>query len=128
MAPPTRERDKESVFTALTGDEKEMNDLLGRVRAQAFRHAMVRTGDQDESDDIAQEAMVRVFRSLDGFRFRSKLATWVHRVAEEESPLGFCSRNFERKRLICVERFAPKAGSRDDLLLRGRLCMGASST
>jgi len=34
-----------------------------------------------EAEDVAQEAFVKVSRSLDGFRGESQLSTWIYRIA-----------------------------------------------
>jgi RNA polymerase sigma-70 factor (ECF subfamily) len=46
-------------------------------------YAVVRrlAGDDEQAADWAQEAWVRVFRALPGFRGESRFTTWVHRIA-----------------------------------------------
>ena len=34
-----------------------------------------------EAEDVAQEAFVKISRSLDGFRGESRLSTWIYRIA-----------------------------------------------
>ena len=34
-----------------------------------------------EAEDVAQEAFVKISRSLDGFRGESQLSTWIYRIA-----------------------------------------------
>jgi len=34
-----------------------------------------------EAEDVAQEAFVKISKSLDGFRGESKLSTWIYRIA-----------------------------------------------
>jgi RNA polymerase sigma-70 factor (ECF subfamily) len=37
--------------------------------------------DPAEAEDVAQEVFEKVNRSLDGFKGRSKLSTWIYRIA-----------------------------------------------
>ena len=38
------------------------------------------TGDRGEAEDVAQEAYLRAFRSLKGFREDARFETWLHRI------------------------------------------------
>jgi RNA polymerase sigma-70 factor (ECF subfamily) len=48
-----------------------------RVHATAFRI----TGSPHEAEDVAQETFIEAFRALKGFESRSKIATWIDRIA-----------------------------------------------
>lgn len=48
-----------------------------KIRACAWR--MV--GDPDEIDDLTQETLLRLIRSLPGFKGEASAATWVYRIA-----------------------------------------------
>ena len=41
--------------------------------------------DDGEAEDVVQEAYVRAFRNLDGFRGEARLATWLTRIALNEA-------------------------------------------
>jgi len=63
--------DREDVFARLTA-------RYGQQLARLFR----RMGFDDETiEDLAQNALCQVFESLDGFRGRSSLRTWLYRIA-----------------------------------------------
>jgi RNA polymerase sigma-70 factor (ECF subfamily) len=49
----------------------------GGLRALAYRLL----GDRDRMDDVLQETYVRAFRGLPRFRGRSRLGTWLYRIA-----------------------------------------------
>src|SRR5918995_574310 len=49
----------------------------GGLRALAYRLL----GDRDRMDDVLQETYVRAFRGLPGFRGRSRVGTWLYRIA-----------------------------------------------
>jgi RNA polymerase sigma-70 factor, ECF subfamily len=48
----------------------------GRIRQIARRYA-----DAGSVDDLVQEILIRLWRSLPGFRGESKVGTWVYRIA-----------------------------------------------
>lgn len=47
-----------------------------RVYALAYRLV----GDRHEAEDVAQEAYLRMFRGLAGFREEARFETWMHRI------------------------------------------------
>ncbi len=49
-----------------------------RLRIQRYLAQMV--GD-DEAEDLTQEVLARIYRSLGSFRGQSKLSTWIYRIA-----------------------------------------------
>jgi len=55
-------------------------------------------GDRVEAEDTAQDIFVEVYRSLPGFNGRSRLDTWVHRIA-----VNVCLQRRRKKRLPTVE-------------------------
>ena len=67
------ERERTRLFEELVASQKE----------RVFRVALsvLGPGRESEAEDVAQEAFVRAYRALPGFRGESRLSTWVHRLA-----------------------------------------------
>lgn len=59
------------------GAFEELVELTGR---QVFTLAHRLVGDRHEAEDVAQEAYLRVHRSLRSFRGDSRFETWLHRI------------------------------------------------
>ena len=38
----------------------------------------------EEADDLTQEVFIKVWKSLDRFKFKSKLRTWIYKIATRE--------------------------------------------
>jgi RNA polymerase sigma-70 factor, ECF subfamily len=45
-----------------------------------YTQALRRVGDRHDAEDVAQEAYVRVFRGLAGFRGDAQFETWLYRI------------------------------------------------
>lgn len=76
-----RRSDTELVAAAQRGDAAAMDQLLrrhhDRIRAVCRRIA----GGSRDADDAAQEAMIRIVRSIDRFDGRAAFGTWAYRIA-----------------------------------------------
>lgn len=67
----------ERVGRRAPGAFEELVELTGR---QVYTLALRLVGDRHEAEDVAQEAYLRVYRSLRSFRGDSRFETWLHRV------------------------------------------------
>ncbi|NIR45806.1 MAG: RNA polymerase sigma factor [Gemmatimonadetes bacterium] len=68
------------VERASAGDESAFESLARRYYERIHRWALARTGDPDDADDVAQEALLRMHRHLSSFDGRSRFTTWLYQV------------------------------------------------
>jgi RNA polymerase sigma-70 factor (ECF subfamily) len=68
------------VAQAQQGDEAAFEQLVLRHQRYAFNVAYRVLGDYGEAEDITQEAFVRAWRGLSGFRGQAKFTTWLYRI------------------------------------------------
>jgi RNA polymerase sigma-70 factor (ECF subfamily) len=64
-------------------DEAAFAELVRRYRGPVFRLAVSILGQEfaPEAEDVAQEVMLRVHRSLRSFRGEAKFGSWMYRIA-----------------------------------------------
>ncbi|MBA2528421.1 MAG: RNA polymerase sigma factor [Euzebyales bacterium] len=62
------------------GDSAALEELLRRHRDTAYRVALRICLDPSEAEDIAQEGLVRAWRSLGRFRGEAAFTTWLYRI------------------------------------------------
>lgn len=86
------------VARAAEGDEDAFRRLAERFHPRIYRWALARTGDPDEADDVAQEVLVRIYRSLGEFAGRARFATWVYRITANVA--GGQQRKHRRRRKL----------------------------
>lgn len=77
----TGDEDSALVARFLRGDDLAFDTLFARHQDYVFHIVYGIVGSFDESKDITQEVFVQVYRSLRGFRFGSRFATWLYRIA-----------------------------------------------
>lgn len=87
-----------AAFAALVqAHQGYLRKLLGRVCR----------GDQGRADDLAQEAFMRAWRALPGFRGEARFRTWLTRLA-------YSALSAERPPLPLAEDAPPDAGAHSD--------------
>jgi RNA polymerase sigma-70 factor (ECF subfamily) len=55
-------------------------ELVDRTHRQVYTLAVRLVGDRHEAEDVAQDAYLRVHRSLRGFRGDARFETWLYRI------------------------------------------------
>ncbi len=77
---------------ARNGDQEAFRELYQSHKAGIFTLAMRMTDDRAEAEDITQEAFIRAFRGLAGYRGESSFSTWLYKIAlnccREKSSFG----------------------------------------
>ncbi len=72
--------DHELVRLAQRGDGEAARLLVERHQQRAFRVARTMVPGREDAMDLAQEAFLRVFRSLERFDFQHEFTTWLYRI------------------------------------------------
>jgi RNA polymerase sigma-70 factor (ECF subfamily) len=68
------------VARAQEGDVAAFEQLMAIYQPRIFRFALSFAQGRDEAGDLAQEALIKVYRSLGQFRFQSSLSTWMYSI------------------------------------------------
>ncbi len=77
--------DEVLVEKARAGDPRAMDELVRRHHASAFRVALSILRDEDGAADVAQDAFLKAFRGLKGFRGEASFRTWLLTIAGNEA-------------------------------------------
>jgi RNA polymerase sigma-70 factor (ECF subfamily) len=65
---------------AKQGDVRAFEQLLADQIPRVRRFARAMSGNAADADDLAQEALLKVFTSLHGYRFQATFSTWLFRI------------------------------------------------
>jgi len=68
-----------------SGDPEEFSRLVDTYSGKIFRLAIKMVIQQQDAEDILQETFVKAYRGLKTFDGRSKLSTWLFRIATNEA-------------------------------------------
>ncbi len=72
--------DEALVKRAKRGDGSAFGELMRRYQNKIYRLARRMTQTDEDAEDVVQEAFVKAFRSLRGFREKSRFSTWLYRI------------------------------------------------
>jgi RNA polymerase sigma-70 factor (ECF subfamily) len=102
-------QDGSLVREAQGGNQAAFTQLVHTYDQAVLRLALRLTGSQSDAQDIHQEAFIKAYKKLNGFRFECSFATWIYRIVTNVC-LDHLRRNQARKRNGAIEV------SNDDLL------------
>jgi RNA polymerase sigma-70 factor (ECF subfamily) len=84
-AAPTSASDAELVARAAGGDSDAFQQIMRRHNRLLFRTGRSILKSDEETRDALQEAYLRAWRSLPGFRAEARLSTWLVRIVVNEA-------------------------------------------
>src|SRR5947209_19542520 len=62
------------------GDQRAFEEVVRLTHRQVYTQAYRLVGDRQDAEDVAQDAYLRVFRGLSGFRGDAQFETWLYRI------------------------------------------------
>src|SRR5262245_43580028 len=77
--------DHELAARSATGDGRAFEVIMRRHNRLLFRTARSILKSDVEAEDALQDAYLRAWRAIDGFRAEAKLSTWLARIVINES-------------------------------------------
>jgi RNA polymerase sigma-70 factor (ECF subfamily) len=72
--------DEELVARATAGDVDSFNQLVSRWERTIFALAYRTLGREEDARDVVQEAFLRAYRGLRGFKGEAKFSSWLYRI------------------------------------------------
>jgi RNA polymerase sigma-70 factor (ECF subfamily) len=97
--------DEELVSRSIAGDTESFDQLILRWERPIYALAYRQIGREEDARDIVQDAFLRAFRALPGFKGEAKFSSWLYRIT-----LNLC-RDFMRRARRAP--FAPTPEGRD---------------
>ena len=111
MATMPEEADEDAVLLArfAAGDQRAARRLTDNLLPGTLRQAWRVLGDQAEAEDVAQEAMLRLWRQAADWRVgEAKVSTWLYRVVQ-----NLCIDRIRKRRPQVAVEDAPEPADPD---------------
>lgn len=64
-----------------TGDERAFRDLVDMYRKDIYNLCLNIVANAEDAEDVAQEAFIQAYHSVNSFREGSQIKTWLYRIA-----------------------------------------------
>jgi RNA polymerase sigma-70 factor, ECF subfamily len=71
---------RELLAACRRGDPRAFEEVVRATYRQAYTQALRLVRDRQEAEDVTQEAYLRVYRGLAGFRGDARFETWLYRI------------------------------------------------
>jgi RNA polymerase sigma-70 factor (ECF subfamily) len=91
--------DEELVAQAQGGDVESFNQLIVRWERPIYALAYRVIGKEEDARDVCQDAFLRAYRALPGFKGQAKFSSWLYRIA-----LNLCRDWIRRQRRAPVSQ------------------------
>lgn len=101
--------DEELIRRARDGEDAALGALVRRHSDAVFRVALSITGDPDTAQDVSQDAFLKAFRALAGFRGDAAFRTWLLTIAANTARGAL--RRVGRRRETDLDAVAPVASN-----------------
>lgn len=72
--------DEELVERSIAGDTDSFNQLILRWERPIYALAYRQIGREEDARDVVQDAFLRAFRALPGFKGQAKFSSWLYRI------------------------------------------------
>ncbi len=73
--------DEEIIEKVKKGDIEVYSYLVQKYKNVIFGLIYKYTNDYNETQDLAQEVFIKMYKQINNFKFQSKLSTWLYRIA-----------------------------------------------
>lgn len=73
-------KDEDLIKLSVAGDMRAFEELVLRHQNKVYTLAYRYMGNEDDANDMAQEALVKAYRSLKSFKGDSSFSTWIYRI------------------------------------------------
>jgi RNA polymerase sigma-70 factor (ECF subfamily) len=74
-------QDHEIIEKIKTDDAVAFQELFERYKKLIINICYRLVGDKDEAEDLTQDVFLKIFKSANHFKYRSKVSTWIYRIA-----------------------------------------------
>lgn len=103
--------DKELVEQTLGGNQQAFASIIRQTEALVASIVFKMINNAEDRKDIAQDIYLKAFHKLSGFKFESKLSTWIGQIA-----YNTCYSWLEKKKLVFPDNYENDASSFEDPL------------
>ncbi len=96
--------DQHYIDLVTSGDTKAFTILVDRYKDFVFTLALKLMKNREDAEEVAQDAFVKAYRSLDRFKGNSKFSTWIYKIVYNTS-LDRIKKNKKFRHDVAIDEF-----------------------
>lgn len=78
-------KDEELVVLVRDQDQELYTEIVDRYQDKLTRYATYLIRQKDKAEDVVQEAFIKAFVNLQGFKTKKKFSSWIYRITHNEA-------------------------------------------
>ncbi|RYY30643.1 MAG: sigma-70 family RNA polymerase sigma factor [Chitinophagaceae bacterium] len=102
------ESDRRLIAAVLSGDQAAFSTIIKNTQGLVTQIIFKMIDNREERKDIAQDVYLKAYAKLNGFRYQSKLSTWIAQIT-----YNTCLSYLEKKRLVLAGDLYPSEDEED---------------
>jgi RNA polymerase sigma-70 factor, ECF subfamily len=95
----------------LSGDPTAFDRFVDAYHSKLFQYAYLMCGSREDAEEVSQETLLNVFRTVDQLREPARLKAWVFRIAKNACLTKRRKSVFAPSRVLSLEELMPLRSS-----------------
>ncbi|MBY0502914.1 MAG: sigma-70 family RNA polymerase sigma factor [Bryobacteraceae bacterium] len=102
-----RQAETELARQLLTGDARAFDHFVDHFRAKIFHYSWLLCGQREDAEEVAQDALLKIFENFDQLRQPEQVRPWVFRIARNACLMKRRKSVFAPARELSLDEFLP---------------------
>jgi RNA polymerase sigma-70 factor (ECF subfamily) len=107
MSAAEREREGEIARRLMAGEPEAFEQFIGYFRPKIFHYSWLTCGQREDAEEVAQDALLKVFENLDQLHEPGRVRPWVFRIAKNACLMKRRKSVFAPARELSLDEFMP---------------------
>ena len=106
--------EKDLIEKLKSKDEEAFKYFIDKYKKLVFNTSISIIQNSEDADDLSQEVFIQIFKSIEGFKGKSSLSTWIYRITISKS-LEYVRYKKRKKRFTYLMNLFREDGSTIDI-------------
>ena len=106
--------EKDLIEKLKSKDEEAFRYFVDQYKKLVFNTSISIIQNSEDADDLSQEVFIQIFKSIEGFKGKSSLSTWIYRITISKS-LEYVRYKKRKKRFTYLMNLFREDGSTIDI-------------
>jgi RNA polymerase sigma-70 factor (ECF subfamily) len=108
-----RQTETELARRLMSGDAAAFDRFVEHFRSKIFQYSWLMCGHREDAEEVAQEALLKVFQNFDQLKEPERVRPWVFRIAKNECLMKRRKSTFAPDRELSLDELMPAKSHED---------------